>query len=184
MGSQKSNAAPSAFSSVSVNPVDPPGGITMLTPAASDASSIFYKIGTTVTFSWSYTSVQVRPTAVNVEAYCAINKYPSSQVVLMGVDFIILLPRIYRLMKLMCHGTLRLMMQMQHNLFSRLPPSLLLCSDLVQCILYIYSTRIEASLPFHQLDTLDHSLDLHLVCTNHKHIPLCPVSSSINQTNT
>ena len=80
MGSQKSNAAPSAFSSVSVNPVDPPGGITMLTPAASDASSIFYKIGTTVTFSWSYTSVQVRPTAVNVEAYCAINKYPSSRV--------------------------------------------------------------------------------------------------------
>lgn len=72
-----SNAA-SAASSVSVNPVDPPGGVTMLTPAASDASSTFYKIGTTVTFSWSYTSVQVIPTAVNVEAYCAINKSQTS----------------------------------------------------------------------------------------------------------
>jgi hypothetical protein len=77
-GSQQSNAHPSPFSSVSVNPVDPPGGVTMLTPAASDASSTYYKIGTTVTFSWSYTSVQVRPTAVNVEAYCAVNKYSQS----------------------------------------------------------------------------------------------------------
>ena len=67
--------ASSAPSSVSVNPVDPPGGVTMLTPAATDASSTFYKIGSTVMFSWSYTSVQVRPTAVNVEAYCAANKY-------------------------------------------------------------------------------------------------------------
>ena len=78
VGSQQSNAPSSAFSSVSVNPVDPPGGVTMLTPAASDASSTFFKIGSTVTFSWSYTSVQVRPTAVNVEAYCAINKYSQS----------------------------------------------------------------------------------------------------------
>jgi hypothetical protein len=75
VGSQQSNAPSSAYSSVSVNPVDPPGGVTMLTPAASDASSTYYKIGTTVTFSWSYTSVQVIPTAVNVEAYCAVNKY-------------------------------------------------------------------------------------------------------------
>ena len=76
VGSQQSNAPSSAFSSVSVNPVDPPGGVTMLTPAASDASSTFFKVGSTVTFSWSYTSVQVIPTAVNVEAYCAVNKYP------------------------------------------------------------------------------------------------------------
>ena len=69
----KTSAEPTP--SVSVNPVDPPGGVTMISPAARDSSSTYFKIGTTVTFSWSYTSVQVTPTAVDVEAYCAINKY-------------------------------------------------------------------------------------------------------------
>jgi hypothetical protein len=47
----------------------------MITPAPTDQSSTFYKIGGTVTFSWNYTSVQVNPTAIAVEAYCAMNKY-------------------------------------------------------------------------------------------------------------
>jgi hypothetical protein len=47
----------------------------MLTPAATLASSTFYKIGATVTFSWSYTSVQVTPSHIALQAYCATNKY-------------------------------------------------------------------------------------------------------------
>jgi hypothetical protein len=47
----------------------------MITPAASEASSVYFKIGSTVTFSWNYTSVQATPTGVNIEAYCATNKY-------------------------------------------------------------------------------------------------------------
>jgi len=72
-GSQASGSA--APSSVSINPVDAPGGISMLTPPLSQQSSVFFKIGNTVTFSWTYTSVQATPTAVNVEAYCSVNKY-------------------------------------------------------------------------------------------------------------
>jgi hypothetical protein len=51
----------------------------MLTPALSQQSSIYYKIGGTVSLSWSYTSVQVTPSAVAIEAYCATNKYVPSQ---------------------------------------------------------------------------------------------------------
>ena len=47
----------------------------MLTPAATDASSTYYKIGGTVTLSWSYTSVQVTPSSIVVQAYCPTNKY-------------------------------------------------------------------------------------------------------------
>ena len=50
----------------------------MLTPALSQQSSIYYRIGGTVSFSWSYTSVQVTPTAVAIEAYCPTNKYTPS----------------------------------------------------------------------------------------------------------
>ena len=47
----------------------------MITPAATDASSTYYKIGATVTLSWNYTSVLVTPTAVVIQAYCNTNKY-------------------------------------------------------------------------------------------------------------
>jgi len=47
----------------------------MITPAPTDQSSTYYKIGATVTLSWNYTSVQVDPTAIAVEAYCATNKF-------------------------------------------------------------------------------------------------------------
>jgi hypothetical protein len=49
----------------------------MISPAATAQSSTYYKIGSTVTFSWEYTSVQVTPTAIAVQAYCATNKYLS-----------------------------------------------------------------------------------------------------------
>ena len=102
--------------------------------------------------------------------------------VLICIDFIILLRRIYRLMRLRCYGILKHMMQMQHNLFSRLS-RVSLHADLVQCIPFIYSTRIEASLLSHQLDTSDHTLDMPLVYTNHKHIPLYLVSFFKSWTN-
>lgn len=73
-GSTQSSAT-SATSTTSVPNADPPGGVSMITPAASDASSTYYKIGTTVAISWSYTSVQVTPSAVAIQAYCAMNKY-------------------------------------------------------------------------------------------------------------
>jgi len=53
----------------------------MLTPAATDASSTYYKIGATVTLSWSYTSVQVTPSSIVVQAYCPTNKYPHTRLV-------------------------------------------------------------------------------------------------------
>jgi hypothetical protein len=74
-GSHSASQSQQSQSSVSVNPVDAPGGVTMLTPAATLASSTFYKIGATITFSWSYTSVQVTPSQIALQAYCATNKY-------------------------------------------------------------------------------------------------------------
>jgi hypothetical protein len=74
-GSHAASQSQQSQSSVSVNPVDAPGGVTMLTPAATLASSTFYKIGATITFSWSYTSVQVTPSQIALQAYCATNKY-------------------------------------------------------------------------------------------------------------
>ena len=181
VGSQQSNA-PSAYSSVSVNPVDPPGGVTMLTPAASAASSTYYKIGTTVTFSWSYTSVQVTPTAVNVEAYCAVNKYPQR---LSGADWCRFY---YPVAENISFDETQVLWDTEaydanatQPLLTFVPVSLY--ADLVQCIPCIYSTRIEVSLLSRQLDTLDHFLDSPLVYTSHKHIPLYPVSSFKSSTN-
>jgi len=74
-GSHVASQSQQSQSSVSVNPVDAPGGVTMLTPAATLASSTFYKIGATITFSWSYTSVQVTPSQIALQAYCATNKF-------------------------------------------------------------------------------------------------------------
>ena len=91
-GSHAASQSQQSQSSVSVNPVDAPGGVTMLTPAATLASSTFYKIGATITFSWSYTSVQVTPSQIALQAYCATNKYfiPWDIGYWFCVDFIIL----------------------------------------------------------------------------------------------
>lgn len=45
------------------------GGVAMKTPGVYDGYQI-YKIGDPVTFVWNYTSLQVAPTAINVQAYC------------------------------------------------------------------------------------------------------------------
>ncbi|KAL2838419.1 hypothetical protein BJX68DRAFT_249000 [Aspergillus pseudodeflectus] len=55
----------------SVDPRSPPGGISILTPAAT--STTYYKVGDTLTFVWNYTSLEITPTAVNVIASCSIN---------------------------------------------------------------------------------------------------------------
>lgn len=41
----------------------------MMTPSVMDGYQI-YKIGDPVTFVWNFTSLQVTPTALNVQAYC------------------------------------------------------------------------------------------------------------------
>lgn len=89
----------------------------MISPAATDSSSTYFKIGTTVTFSWSYTSVQVTPTAVDVEAYCAINKYILEFLKWANEDFIIRLRRIYRLIIRILSGIQLLMRRMPLSLF-------------------------------------------------------------------
>lgn len=67
--SQQTSQAPT--SSISINPVLPPGNIAMMTPAST--VSTYIKIGNQATFSWSYTSLIVTPTALNIEAYCSMN---------------------------------------------------------------------------------------------------------------
>lgn len=61
-----------ATSSISIDPRDPPGGVSMLTP--STGSTTYYKIGQYVTFAWNYTSLQVTPSAINVIASCSQNQ--------------------------------------------------------------------------------------------------------------
>ncbi|KAK3313791.1 hypothetical protein B0H66DRAFT_361522 [Apodospora peruviana] len=52
-------------------PQDPPGAVVMLTPAPT-AGSVFYKIGgEPITWGWNYTSLQGKPTAVDVLISCA-----------------------------------------------------------------------------------------------------------------
>jgi hypothetical protein len=58
--------------SISVNPVLPPGGISLITPA-STVSATYVKIGQNATFEWHYTSLSVTPNALNVEIYCSLN---------------------------------------------------------------------------------------------------------------
>ncbi|KAB8079611.1 hypothetical protein BDV29DRAFT_164049 [Aspergillus leporis] len=57
--------------STSIDPRDPVGGISMLTPSAG--ATTYYKIGDLVTFEWKYTSLSVTPSAVNVVASCSKN---------------------------------------------------------------------------------------------------------------
>ncbi|KAK3956880.1 hypothetical protein QBC32DRAFT_56052 [Pseudoneurospora amorphoporcata] len=48
---------------------DPPGGVVMITPSAA-AGSQLYKIGDHITWGWNYTSIQAKPTAVDVLVSC------------------------------------------------------------------------------------------------------------------
>ncbi|KAL7276918.1 hypothetical protein RUND412_000062 [Rhizina undulata] len=66
-GSSGKSASSSQAQSTSMNAYA--GGVVMETPSLTDGYEI-YKIGYPVTFVWNYTSLQVTPTAINVEAYC------------------------------------------------------------------------------------------------------------------
>ena len=50
----------------------PAGGISMITPAATDTSQ-YYKIGDWLSFAWNYTSLSATPSAINVLASCSLN---------------------------------------------------------------------------------------------------------------
>ena len=52
------------------NPVDPPGNVVMVTPAAT-AGTQLYKIGDFITWGWNYTNLQATPTAVDVLVTCS-----------------------------------------------------------------------------------------------------------------
>lgn len=52
-----------------ISPDSPPGGVQMVTPSVFDGNQL-YKIGDPITFVWNFTSLQVTPTALNIEAYC------------------------------------------------------------------------------------------------------------------
>ncbi|KIH93690.1 hypothetical protein SPBR_04360 [Sporothrix brasiliensis 5110] len=52
------------------NPVDPAGGVVMVTPATT-ANFQLYKIGDFVTWAWNYTGLQATPTAIDVLASCS-----------------------------------------------------------------------------------------------------------------
>ncbi|KAH0833702.1 hypothetical protein FOPE_03452 [Fonsecaea pedrosoi] len=62
--------------STKTTPIDPrlpPGGISLITPAAIDGPQ-YYKVGDFVTFAWNYTSLSVTPSAIDVLASCALNQ--------------------------------------------------------------------------------------------------------------
>ncbi|KAL2129495.1 hypothetical protein VTI74DRAFT_7682 [Chaetomium olivicolor] len=66
------------------NPQDPPGGIVMVTPAAT-AGYQLYKIGDFVTWGWNYTNVQGTPTAIDLYVKCS--KVPSPWTVTQNMSF-------------------------------------------------------------------------------------------------
>lgn len=62
--------------STKTTPIDPrlpPGGISLITPAAIDGIQ-YYRVGDFVTFAWNYTSLSVTPSAIDVLASCAVNQ--------------------------------------------------------------------------------------------------------------
>jgi hypothetical protein len=51
------------------DPLSPAGGVNMLKPVTT-AGSVLYRIGESITFSWNYTSLLGKPTAVDVMVSC------------------------------------------------------------------------------------------------------------------
>ncbi|KAI1626065.1 hypothetical protein EDD37DRAFT_329739 [Exophiala viscosa] len=71
--SESKNATKTTSSkSTSIDARLPPGGIEMITPAATDGVQ-YYKVGDYITFKWNYTSLSVTPTAIDVLASCSLN---------------------------------------------------------------------------------------------------------------
>jgi hypothetical protein len=52
------------------DPREPAGGVSMITPALTDGYQL-YKIGDYVTWGWNYTSLQGKPTAIDVYVKCS-----------------------------------------------------------------------------------------------------------------
>ncbi|KAK9378707.1 uncharacterized protein V2V93DRAFT_375621 [Kockiozyma suomiensis] len=71
---ETSESKTTSTSSISINPAAAAGGVSLKTPATTD-STTYIKVGDYATFSWTYTSLSVSPSAVNVEAYCSMNDY-------------------------------------------------------------------------------------------------------------
>lgn len=57
--------------STSIDPRDPPGGISMVSPGSTE--STYLKIGDYATFSWKYTSLKVTPKNLDIIAVCSQN---------------------------------------------------------------------------------------------------------------
>ncbi|KAK5091918.1 hypothetical protein LTR70_003015 [Exophiala xenobiotica] len=55
-----------------IDPRLPPGGVSMISPAATDGMT-FVKVGNQVTFKWNYTSLSVTPNYIDVVATNTIN---------------------------------------------------------------------------------------------------------------
>jgi len=70
-GSQNATKT-SSTKTTAIDPRLPPGGISLITPAALDGPQ-YYKVGDFVTFAWNYTSLSVTPSAIDVLASCAVN---------------------------------------------------------------------------------------------------------------
>ncbi|KAJ5731193.1 uncharacterized protein N7483_005701 [Penicillium malachiteum] len=69
--SDTKTAKSTTTSSISINPADAEGGISLLTPDST--TTTYYKIGEKITFVWNYTSLSVSPTAVDVVASCSLD---------------------------------------------------------------------------------------------------------------
>ncbi|KAJ9656751.1 hypothetical protein H2198_004755 [Neophaeococcomyces mojaviensis] len=66
-GSSNKNTTSSA-----IDPRQPPGGVSMITPAAIDGMT-FIKVGNQVTFKWNYTSLARSPSYIDVIATNTVN---------------------------------------------------------------------------------------------------------------
>jgi hypothetical protein len=71
-GSKSGSSKATQTYTTSYDPRLPPGGVSMLIPAATLGPQ-YYKIGDYVTFGWNYTSLLATPTAVDIVASCAGN---------------------------------------------------------------------------------------------------------------
>ncbi|KIW58974.1 hypothetical protein PV05_03462 [Exophiala xenobiotica] len=69
----KSGTKTTATKTTAIDPRLPPGGISLITPAATDGIQ-FYRVGENVTFQWNYTSLSVTPSAIDVLASCSLNQ--------------------------------------------------------------------------------------------------------------
>ncbi|KAK5191579.1 hypothetical protein LTR99_003593 [Exophiala xenobiotica] len=81
----KSGTKTTATKTTAIDPRLPPGGISLITPAATDGIQ-FYRVGENVTFQWNYTSLSVTPSAIDVLASCSLNQATYTISANMSVD--------------------------------------------------------------------------------------------------